>query len=155
MGFYVERTDIITAICTYLRENVTEFNLVKPYHGELDRYSKKVQLKQEIFPAEVNLQTPFALVISKNRRRVEKTGASRKFIHDISIYIGDKNPHDFSSLDVPLIFTYMSKCANALDGVRLIKGASPLTIESDGEYLLTTDLFTVYDQKYFQYEIGI
>lgn len=154
MKFLISREESLQAICDYLRAQVTEFNLVKPYHGELDRYSKKVQLKENIFPATVNLTTPFALVVSKNRERMTNQGASRKFRHEISVYVGDSNDRDFSSLAVPSIFSLMNKCAEALDGAVLLQGAGPLTVVSDGDYLITTDLFVVYDQKYYQLEIG-
>lgn len=154
MSILIDRGEIITALCAYLRTNVTELKLVKPYHGELDRYSKKVQLNSEMFPAEVALTTPFALVISKTRERLEKQGSSLKFKHELSVYIGAANNHDFNSLDVPEIFSIMDKCVNVLHGKQLIAGAGNLTIVNDGEFLLTTDLFTVYDQKYFQFEIG-
>jgi hypothetical protein len=148
------RSQIIEALCTFLRANVTEFNLVKPYHGELDRYSKKVQLKEDTFPAMVNLQTPFALIISKDRKRMESQGTSLKFRHDISIYIGVQNTHNFASTEVPDIFALMTKCTDVLHGKTFFKGAGALNVESDGEYLITSDLFTVYDQKYYQLEIG-
>jgi len=154
MAMMVARDQLITALCVHLRTAVSALNLVKPYHGELDRYSKKTQLKEEIFPAMVNLTTPFALVVSKNRTRLEKTGSSVKFRHDISIYVGDSNLHDFNNQDTPSIFTLMGQCVEALHGKVFVPGGGILTVESDGEYLLTTDLFTVYDQKYFQLEIG-
>ena len=154
MAMMVSRDQLITALCVYLRTAVPEFNLVKPYHGELDRYSKKTQLKEDIFPAMVNLTTPFALVVSKNRSRLVSPGSSIKFRHDISIYIGDSNLHDFNNQDTPGIFTLMNKCVEALHGKTFVKGTGVLTVESDGEYLITTDLFTVYDQKYYQLEIG-
>lgn len=154
MKFLISREQSLTAICNFLRDQVPELNLVKPYHGELDRYSKKVQLKESVFPATVNLTTPFALVVSKNRERMANQGASRKFKHEISVYIGDSNDRDFSSTEVPSIFSLMTKCAEALDGSVLLQGAGPLTVVSDGDYLITTDLFVVYDQKYYQLEIG-
>lgn len=154
MAMMVSRDQLITAICMHLRTAVSGLNLVKPYHGELDRYSKKSQIQNEIFPAMVNLTTPFALVVSKNRRRLDDKGTSVKFRHEISIYIGDSNQHDFSNQDVPSMFTLMSQCLEALHGKVFVKGGGVLTVESDGEYLVTTDLFTVYDQKYFQLEIG-
>ena len=150
----IERGAIVTTLCNYLRSAVPELNLVKPYHGELDRYSKKIQLRDEIFPAMVNLTTPFALIISKNRSRVEKQGQSLRFKHDLSIYVGESNQHDFNNIEVPPIFSLLSKCVNALHGHVLIQGAGVMNVESDGEYLITTDLFTVYDQKYSQLEIG-
>ena len=150
----IVRSQLIEALCVHLRTAVPEFRLVKPYHGELDRYSKKVQIQEETFPAVVNLTTPFALVVSKNRTSLEKQGNSTKFRHEISIYIGDSNRMDFSNQNVPNIFTLMSKCVDALDGKSFLRGAGLLTVESDGEYLITTDLFTIYDQKYFQLEIG-
>ena len=154
MAALVDRASIIEAICTYLRSTVTEFNLVKPYHGELDRYSKKTQITETTFPAQVNLQTPFALIISKDRRRLTGQGYSTRFKHEISIYIGDSNPHDFNSIAIPPIFELMKKTLAALDGKAFVRGCGVLEVESDGEYLITTDLFTVYDQKYSELEIS-
>lgn len=150
----IGRGQIVTGICEHLRIQVPDLKLVKPYHGELDRYSKKTQLEQEIFPAQVNLTTPFALIISKNRERDTKQGASTKWLHSLSVYIGVQNTHDFNSIDVPPIFALMDKVTTALNGHVFFRGAGALTVESDGEYLITTDLFTVYDQRYFQHEIG-
>ena len=110
----INRGDIITAICTHLRTAVPEFNLVKPYNGEIDRYSKKTQLQEETFPAMVNLTTPFALVISKDRKKIEGKGSSLRFKHDISIYIGDANTHDFSSTTVPNIISLLDRCRAGL-----------------------------------------
>jgi len=155
MSVLVNRGDIVKNICEYLRANVTDLKLVKPYHGELDRYSKKVQLKQNTFPAEVGLTTPFALVISKGRERIKGQGASLKFEHEISIYIGDANSHDFTNENVPAIYSLLDQCLNALHGKVLMHGAGALKVINDGEYLLTTDLFTVYDQRYTQLEIGL
>lgn len=154
MGMLIERSQLIAILCAHLRANVPELKLVKPYHGELDSYSKKIQLKEETFPAMVNLTTPFALIISKNRQRVEGKGNSLCWKHDLSIYVGSSNMHDFANQEVPTIFTLMGKVTNALQGKSFIKGAGLLTVDSDGEYLITTDLFTVYDQKYHQLEIG-
>lgn len=154
MSLLIDRGQIVTAICAYLRVQVPELNLVKPYQGELDRYSKKTQIKEATFPAMVNLTTPFALVISKNRQRIEGKGNSLRFRHDISIYIGDSNKHDFNTLDTPYILTLLTRCVDELHGKSLINGAGALNLESDGDYLITTDLFTIYDQQYFQYEIG-
>lgn len=150
----IGRGSIVQSLCEHLRVAVPDFNLVKPYHGELDRYSKKVQLKEDYFPAEVNLTTPFALIISKSREKVEKQGASLKWMHSLSIYIGTENAHDFSSMEVSPIFALMDKTVEALNGKVFMRGAGALTVENDGEYLITTDLFVVYDQKYFQFEIG-
>lgn len=150
----IERGQAITAIQALLLKEVTDLKLVKPYSGELDRYSKKTQLKEETFPAMVNLTTPFALIISKGRFRLQDQRPSLKFKHEISIYIGDANRHDFQSTTVPNVITLLDKCVKALHGVVLLKGCGALTVENDGEYLITTDLFTIYDQKYYQYEIG-
>ena len=155
MGILVERSNIITLLCNHLRANVDDLKLVKPYHGELDRYSKKVQIKESSFPAQVNLTTPFALVISKTRERIEGKGSSLCFKHELSVYIGKSNKHDFNNTEVPTIFSLLDKCVNALNGKKLIKGAGALTLVNDGEYLITTDQFVIYDQKYFQYEIGL
>jgi dienelactone hydrolase len=151
----ISRGQIIAQLCAHIRANVPEFKLVKPYHGELDRYSKKVQLKENIFPAMVNMTTPFALIISKARERIEENGKSLRFKHDISIYIGDSNRHDFNNQDIPGIFSLMDKTVEALHGRSFIKAAGAMTLVNDGEYLITTDLFTIYDQKYYQLEIGL
>jgi len=153
MGLHVTRSAIITALCTKLAE-IPALKIVKPYHGELDRYSKKVQLKQEIFPAEVNLTTPFALVISKNRERVEDKGPSLRFKHDLSIYIGYANEHNFNDTSVSPIFGIMDSVVEKLAGKQIIPGAGVMTLLSDGDYIITTDLFTVYDMKFYQLEIG-
>ena len=150
----VNRGDIVKTLCAHLRVAVPELNLVKPYNGELDRYSKKLQIKENTFPAQVNLTTPFALVISKERERIEKQGVSTKFRHDLSVYIGTSNTHDFNSLEVPGIYTLLDKVMNALHGKVFLRGAGALTVESDGEYLITDDLFIIYDQRYYQLEIG-
>lgn len=150
----IGRGQIVESLCSHLRVTVPELLLVKPYHGELDRYSKKLQLQEGIFPAQVNLTTPFALIISKSREREAKQGASTKWLHSLSIYIGVQNTHDFNTIAVPPIFAIMDKVTEALNGHVFFRGAGALTVENDGEYLVTTDLFTVYDQKYFQYEIG-
>lgn len=154
MSILIERGTIIGALCDALKAGVPELKLVKPYHGELDRYSKKVQLKQNTFPAMVNLVTPFALIISKDRRREEGHGSSLKFRHDLSVYIGVANEHDFSNEKVPDVFALLTRCVDTLHGKVFVRGAGVLNMESDGEYLITTDLFTVYDQKYTQLEIG-
>jgi hypothetical protein len=64
------------------------------------------------------------------------------------------NKHDFSSKAVPDIFSILTKCVDVLHGHVFVRGAGALNVESDGEYLITNDLFTVYDQKYYQLEIG-
>lgn len=150
----VERGQTISALCDHLRAHVPDLKLVKPYHGELDRYSKKMQLESEIFPAMVNLTTPFALIISKSRTRMENQGTSVKWRHDLSIYIGTANMHDFNNINVPEIFSLMEQVTNALQGTVLVKGAGALSVINDGEYLITSDLFTVYDMKFYQNEIG-
>lgn len=154
MSMLVTRSQIVEELCTYLRVQVPEIKLIKPYTGELDRYSKKIQIQESSFPAMVNLTTPFALVISKDRKRIEDKGASLKFRHDLSIYIGVSNRHDFNSLTAPDIFPILTKCVDVLHGHVFVRGAGALNVESDGEYLITNDLFTVYDQKYYQLEIG-
>jgi len=154
MALLIPRGDVVMTLCTHLKARVPDLMLVKPYLGELDRYSKRTQVKAEAFPAQVNLTTPFALVISKDRARVPQTGQSRKFKHDLSLYVGVANTHDYGSQAMPPIFPLLDKCLAALDGVVLIRGAGELTVDSDGEYLITTELFTIYDQRYFQYEIG-
>ncbi len=154
MSLLINRTQLIESLCVFLREAIPDFVIVRPYHGELDRYSKKIQLKEETFPVTVNLATPFALVISKDRKRLENSGPSLKFRHDISIYVGVANRHDFANQNVPTIFDLLTRCTDALHGKVFFKGAGALNVESDGDYLITTDLFTVYDQKYYQLEIG-
>jgi len=152
----LDRTTSVEKICNHLRANLPTFNLVRPYNGELDRFSKLQQLKSVTFPAEVNLTTPFALVISKDRFRWprEQQNRNRQMKHEISIYIGDANTHMIGSTDVPNVLFLLDQCRKVLDGKVLVPGAGELTIESDGQYLITTDLFTVYEQHYFQFEIA-
>lgn len=153
--FLLDRGDTVLAICSYLETNISDLNLVKPYEGELDRYRKLTQLKQEIFPAEVNLLTPFALVISKERHNMKQGGGrTLRLKHDISIYIGVAKSYDFASTAAPTALALLNTVAEALHGRRIIANAEPLVMLSDGEYLVSTDLFTVYDQKYYQLEIG-
>lgn len=141
------RGTIITSIITTLK-GTKQFNLVKPYHGELDRYRKQTQIKEQTFPAEVNLQTPFALVISKDREVDGPKGNSIKLRHNISIYVGTANPHDFSSEALPESYGLLEACVDAL---RPIRG---LTLVNEGLYLAKTDLFIVYDQQWFIHEIA-
>jgi len=70
---------------------------------------------------------------------LEDKGAYVKFKHEISIYIGDANLHDFNSLTVPPIYSLLDKCLNALHGKSLVKGCGNLNVVNDGEFLLTTD----------------
>jgi hypothetical protein len=153
----LDRGDTVLAICTYLRNNVTDLNLVKPYEGELDRYSKKTQLRNELFPAQVNLQTPFALVISKARENIDNNGRNQglRLKHNISIYVGVASSYDFSSQTAPSAFTLLKKTAQALHNRKIVENAvGVLTLVDDGEYLIRTELFTVYDQKFYQLEVG-
>lgn len=152
--FSVNRGTLVTEVCAILTAEVTEFNLVKPYEGEIDRYSKRAQVQSEIFPAQVNLITPFALVISKSRPVVERKNRSMKLRHDLSIYIGVQNTHDLMSTSTPAVFDLLTTVAQTLDGRRLIDKAGELTLVEDGEYLITTDLFTVYDQRFYQLEVA-
>ncbi len=155
MRTLLDRGVTVLAICSRLAAAVPDFKLVKPYEGEIDRYSKKTQVKEPVFPAQVNLATPFALVISKDRRARTENNAT-KLIHEISIYVGVQNTHNFSALTAPPAFALLNKCVLALHGGKFGgNGAGALTLESDGEYLITTDLFTIYDQRYTQKEIGI
>ncbi|MDQ5985871.1 MAG: hypothetical protein CSYNP_01588 [Syntrophus sp. SKADARSKE-3] len=153
--FLTDRGSTVTAIVDYLKAMVPDFALVKPYEGELDRFSKKSQIQDDMFPAQVSLQTPFALVISKDRERTDKSqNNSLKFQHNISIYVGVASSFDFASTSTPDVFTLLTKSAQVLHGHQAIANAGTLTLVNDGEYLVRTDLFTVYDQKFFQLEIG-
>lgn len=147
-----DRGYVIGLICAYLRTQLPRFALIKPYHGELDRYSKKLSIEADNFPAMVNLATPFALVVSKDRAVIEHKGRSFRAKHEISIYIGDTNPNDFSTTDPPYIFTLMKQCLEAMNAQRIVPGAGEIVTVSDGEYIATTPLFTVYDQKYYELE---
>jgi hypothetical protein len=154
--FKVNRGSVITAICGVLAA-LPDFNLVKPYEGEVYRYGKQEQIKSETFGAEVNLQSPFALVISRGRPVVEKRSGNRskKLRHEISVYIGMTNTHNFNSTTVPPIFSVLAKCAETLDGLSLgLDGAGVLELIDDGEFLVQTDLYTVYDQRYYQHEVA-
>ena len=150
----IDRGTTVLAICTFLRENCSSLVLVRPYNGELDRFSKKTQVEAETFPAEVNLTSPFALVVSKDRSRLENQGNSLKFKHDFSIYLGALNTFDFGSQELPPVFAVMKEVLDALEGQVLVHGASDLRVESDGQYLTTTNLYTIYEQRYYQYEIS-
>lgn len=154
--FLVKRTDMVQLVCAHLRAHVPSLNLVRPYNGEVDRFSKKAQIQQDIFPAEVNLTTPFALVVSKSRERQVEASRNRtlRFRHEISVYVGCSNTHMLGDTETPAVLEYLDLCSQALNGAALVKGATPLTILNDGEYLITTDLFVVYDQRYYQDEIG-
>lgn len=152
--FSVSRGSLVTAICAVLTAEVTDLLLVKPYEGEIDRYSKRAQIQNEVFPAQVSLTTPFALVISKSRPVIERKNRSMKLRHDISIYIGVSNTHDLMSTDTPAVFDLLTTVAQTLDGRRLIDKAGELCLVEDGEYLITTDLFTVYDQRFYQLEVA-
>lgn len=157
MSFIVDRKSIVDAIVNRLIAQVPELAYVKPYKGEVDRYFKQRQIKQPEFPAEVALQTPFALVISKNRERDPggSKGNRLSFIHNISIYVGVSNDHDFASTRTPDVFSTLTRCAEALDNwTPEVTGVAKMEIMDDGEYLVTTDLFVVYDQKYSCKELG-
>lgn len=154
--FKVNRGSVIAAICGVL-DALPEFNLVKPYDGEVYRYGKQEQIRADSFGAEVQLQSPFALVISRGRPVLEKRSGNRskKLRHEISIYIGMTNTHNFSSVSVPPIFALLTKCAETLDGLSLgLEGAGVLELIDDGEFLVQTDLYTVYDQRYYQHEVA-
>ena len=152
LGDIANRGYIVDLICVYLRAQLTDFALVKPYHGELDRYSKKASIHDDNFPAIVNLATPFALVVSKNREVVDNKPRTLRVKHEISIYIGDANPNDFSTTVAPNIFTLMKQCLTAMNAQRIVQGAGEIVTVSDGEYIATTPLFTVYDMKFYQLE---
>lgn len=149
-----KRGDLVTATVEYLRDQIADLALVKPYEGELDRYSKKIQLKDDIFPVEVNLQTPFALIISKERENVGENNQRLKLKHYLSIYVGVSVNYNFGSTDTPTVFELLGDIASSLHNRQMIQNAGPLTLVSDGEYLVKTDLFVVYDQKYYQLELG-
>jgi hypothetical protein len=149
----IERSTLISAIMERINQTHV-FSLVKPYEGELDQYSKKVQLKDDLFPAQVQLKTPFCLVISKNRVPQE-TGRNRTEIwrHQISLYVWVQRSYSFSSTSAPQAFALLKACGDALNKQKIVAGCSELHQLDEGEYLVTTDLFTVYDQKYYQDEI--
>jgi hypothetical protein len=138
------RKATVENIVARLKEYVSEFNLVKPYDGELDRYSKKTQLQESIFPAQVSLLTPFALVISKSRK---PTLENRKLTmeHDFSVYVGVSNTHDFSNVQASEAFSLLEKSWKALEDFAPCAGSLGLHVIEEGEYLITTDLFIVYD----------
>lgn len=152
MIFYVNRGDVVQSIINELRSSVATLNLVRPYQGEFSRYEKKAQITQGIFPAEVNLTTPFALVSSQDRPVVEQKNRRVKLRHSISVFIGVANNHDFSSTAIPESLPLLELCAAALVGKKFHSHASELSLENDGTFLTTTDLFVVYEQKFFQIE---
>lgn len=158
MSFAIDRSVAIQAYIDLINE-LGLFNLVRQYNGEWDRYKKITQIEDDTFPAEVNLTTPFALVVSKKRNpdpMVKRSGPSLKLVHHMSVYIGVSNDHDIGSQEISPIFTYLDAVAQHLVGKKIYDGKHASTIEliDDGEYLVTTDLFVVYDQKYIQKEIA-
>lgn len=146
MSLLVDRGDMVTSVIGYIKAGRSEFNLVKPYEGELDRYRKIDQIKAEIFPAEVNLQSPFALVISKDREKINRTGNAERVRHNLSIYVGVNNDHNFASQINPDIWNLLSLLTETL---LRVKG---LYLVNEGIYLCKTDLFTVYDQQWYRNE---
>lgn len=157
MSFLVDRSEAIDVLVNRLIQQVPELALVKPYQGEIDRYRKQRQIRAPEFPAVVNLATPFALVISKKRERDRQGSRNQRlsFTHEFSVYVGVANEHDFGSTKTPDVFSLLTRCSEALHGFQYSDNAVPLEIVDDGEYLITTDLFTVYDQKYESKELAI
>lgn len=157
------RSSLVNAVVAKLQAESSDFNLVKPYQGELEKSLNRQKIQSNIFPAEVSLTTPFALVISKSRKVQESDGRSPRYgsnrnslrlEHFLSVYVGVENAHDFSSSDAPVIWDMLSATAGILHGQVLSDGKGPILMLEEGEYLVTTDLFEVYEQKYFRYEIG-
>jgi len=152
----VNREDVVERVVNRLKEELQEFSLVRPYEGELDRYFKQRQIEQPEFIAMTSLQTPFALVISKNRDNWEARNKELRVRHNLSIYVGVANEHNFADENVPGVFSLLSRCVAALHEWNCgLDGCGPMTLLDDGEYITRTDLYTVYDQKWFQLEIAI
>ena len=155
----IKRREPIYAVVNALRKHVPYFKLVKPYEGEIDsmfsRYSRIQQVKSDIFPAEVQLQVPFALVISEDRNVTENSrNRARRFRHDISVMLGASTSYDFASDKTPALFDLLDLCVDALADRNLgITGVDTLTLVNHGKYIVKTELFTVYEQKYFTTEI--
>ena len=151
----INRGEIVQAVVNLIRKEIQEFQIVRPYQGEIDRYEKRGQIKSATFPAEVSLTTPFALVISKDRKPLEESkNRTMKLEHLLSIYVGVSNTHEFQSTKIPDAFWFLGRCVDVLNEQVLHTKAAGLKLVSDGEYLITTDLFTVYDQKWVIPEIG-
>jgi len=155
----VKRREPVYAVVNAIRKAVPYFQLVKPYEGEIDaifsRYSRIQQVKSDIFPAEVQLKVPFALVISQDREVIEGSrNRALRFRHDISIMLGASTSYDFASDKTPALFDLLDLCVDALADRNLgIDGVDKLTLFNHGKYIVKTELFTVYEQKYFTTEI--
>lgn len=157
----IKRREPIIAIVNELRKSIPSnyVRLIKPYEGEMDklfsRYAKVQRVKSDMFPAEVQLQTPFVLVISADRTHMEDSrNRARRYRHDISLFIGGQTSFDFASDKTPDLFDLMDMCVDVLaDKFLNINGVDRLKNVNHGEYIVKTDLFTVYEQRYYTTEI--
>lgn len=153
MIFHSPRTETVQNIVDHLNlVMTTDLALVKPYEGEFFKIEKRAQMKEDTFPAEVNLAAPFALVSSQGRPVEKRENRSLVLKHQISVFVGVANRHDFASTEVPTILALLELCAYALVGTKFHASASTLSLENDGTFLVKTDLYIVYEQKYFQFE---
>jgi hypothetical protein len=152
MEFYSPRTETVENIVTYLQTAVSVFALVKPYEGEFFKIWKRAQIQEDTFAAEVNLAAPFALVCSQERPVEKRDNRILTLKHDLAILIGVSNTHNFGSTEVPSVLALLEQCADALVGRKFHANASELNLENDGIFLVKTDLYIVYEQKYFQTE---
>lgn len=152
MILFSPRTETIQAAINVIKAANLGFRLVKPYEGEFTRDEKQNQMKSETFVAEVQLAAPFALVSSQSRPVEKRENRSLTLKHEISVYIGVANTHNFASQAVPPILALLEQCAYALVGAKLHPRSSELNLENDGIFLVKTDQYNVYEQKYFQSE---
>lgn len=152
MIFYSPRTETIENAITVLKAANLGFKLVKPYEGEFTRDEKQNQIKAETFPAEVNLASPFALVSSQSRPVDRTENRMLNLKHAISVYVGIRNNHNFTSTGVPPVIALLEQCAKVLVGQHLHAHAAKLTLVNDGIFLVKTDLYIVYEQQYLQLE---
>lgn len=156
MQFYSPRTDTVQNIVNYLvATTALGLSLVKPYEGEFSQYEKKEQMREDTFAAEVNLAAPFALVSSQARPVEKRDNRSLILKHQLSVFVGVQNTHDFASTAVPAVLALLEQCAYALVGGKFQASASELNLENDGIFLVKTDLYIVYEQKYYQIERAV
>lgn len=158
MNIVVYRGQVIDNIVTQIKDNIIEgnvkFALVKPYEGEIDRFSKKETIKDPRFMADTSLQTPFALVVSKRRKRdpINSSPGRLVALHEISIYVGAARQMVAGSTS-PEVWELLGRLARILHEFNPHpQWGGPLKLDDEGERLERTDVYNIYDQKYLRIE---